>query len=1297
MLSTHARKGFKILLCAAAALIFMIPWMLPVSAGAEEAPVSYVLEASALEAFAAETKADGDTTEAGGFFTLLWSAKSKVDSSSKTWEDGYASQQRVNFGGKAATGKNAVKFTTDGPATVKIWWAQGGEDHRQMGILNGDGAVVVQTAGEYEKNSPYYSELTIEEAGTYYLGGIGGNNYLFKVEVIPAAASSASYTLEASALEAFAAEAKADGDATEIGGFFTLLWSAKSKVDSSSKTWEDGYASQQRINFGGKAATGKNAVKFTVDGPATVKIWWAQGGEDHRQMGLLNADGEAVVQTAGEYEKNSPYYSELTVEEAGTYFLGGIGGNNYIFKVEVTTGAVEKPARLAWDQVPAPEITAVKLAEGDPNTIEATVRAAVGYDGADKVSVLMSQEPGVLLETKNSTAEKEEHVLAFTPSSSGQYTFTVTAVRNEEGERRGEQSVVFDFTLPLVKPAFTLVSNAGNGAAHLEWNPVPEAEAYRVTAAGTKISLETAACEAEIDGLTIGETYAFTVTAVRGEDEAVSGEAALTVAAEQETAWGFSAFGSGVSLKTNGYEGNANEGAVRVYSTEGKGKLVPGSTDGLAFYYTRIDPKTANFVLTATANVNTWTYSNGQEGFGLMAADAVGVSGDNGTFWNNSYMAAVTKVEYRWDGEKIADTGDKITMKLGVGAQEKTGVTPDNITEAKTLADMSVFSSVMTALDASCAPLGPGTYNIVGNAANAPDGTVENALTAFTLRIEKNNTGYFVSYIAPDGTETTQKYYDPEALNHLDENAVYVGFFAARNADVTFTDISFTTSDPAADEQAQERPVELIAPNYSVVSAPVANSGQYTLEFFSNADGELTVADETGEEVFAGAVKANEKAYIPLTLTPGRNTFVLVMFPDADFRPGEYALLNSYEPAVLIHNVSFAVNPDAQVVITPEDPAALCRAVNEAVPGQQIILQPGRYIMDGRLLIERGISGTAQQPITLAAAPDAASRPVLDFDGKSAGIVLAGDWWVLAGFDVTNTADGEKGIQVSGSHNTLEMLETYRNGNTGIQISRYKSTDTREEWPADNLVFKCTSYLNADKGYEDADGFAAKLTCGEGNVFDNCISRYNADDGWDLYAKIETGPIGQVIIRNCVAYKNGYILDEAGNEISAGNGNGFKMGGESISGRHMLVNSIAFANKSKGIDSNSCPDIQAENCTSFENESYNVAFYTNTAVNTDFAASGVLSFKKNPTPDDNFKLLGAQDETKVYGANNFYVTGGKAVNSEGAEAQEDWFVSLDLDAALHGGVTRNDEGFITLNGFLALTESAPEAVGARIE
>ena len=256
----------------------------------------------------------------------------------------------------------------------------------------------------------------------------------------------------------------------------------------------------------------------------------------------------------------------------------------------------------------------------------------------------------------------------------------------------------------------------------------------------------------------------------------------------------------------------------------------------------------------------------------------------------------------------------------------------------------------------------------------------------------------------------------------------------------------------------------------------------------------------------------------------------------------------------------------------------------------------------------------------------------------------------------------------------------------GIQISRYLGTDEYEEWPAYNLILNCTSYENADKGYEDADGFAAKLTVGDGNVFDGCIAHHNADDGWDLFAKVQSGSIGNVVIRNSVAYKNGYVLDENGKEINAGNGNGFKMGGDSMSGQHELRNSVAFFNKAKGIDSNSGPDIKVYDSISFNNESYNVALYTNSAVNTDYLANGVISYRTDyKDQSENLKPKGTQDETKIYGTSNFYwdVASQSSVNKEGATVSDDWFESLSFT-----GISRNADGNINLNGFLKLTDKA---------
>ena len=239
-------------------------------------------------------------------------------------------------------------------------------------------------------------------------------------------------------------------------------------------------------------------------------------------------------------------------------------------------------------------------------------------------------------------------------------------------------------------------------------------------------------------------------------------------------------------------------------------------------------------------------------------------------------------------------------------------------------------------------------------------------------------------------------------------------------------------------------------------------------------------------------------------------------------------------------------------------------------------------------------------------------------------------------------------------------------------------------------MLNCTSYGNADKGYEDADGFAAKLTVGEGNVFDGCVAYNNADDGWDLYAKVETGCIGAVTIRNCVAYSNGVLEDGT----IGGNGNGFKLGGESLSGKHVLENSYAFWNRSKGIDSNSCPDVIVHNCVSYNNGSHNVAFYTNNAGSTDFAATGIISFKDDTNPykdgmnGDNLKPKGTQDTSKYLGKSNYYWYGSSSTNESGAAFTADMFASLEFK-----GVARNADGTIDMQGFLQLTAKAPANTG----
>ena len=1176
------------------------------------------------------------------------------------------------------------------------------------------------------------------------MGSMDGSNYIFKVEVTKEAVAPAKdYILDVSTdITAFAAGEKADGDTIAAGteNFFTAICSAKTKVDESAKTFDDGYTATHRFNMGGKTVIGDvttNAIMFETGAAATVKIWWVSGG-DGREMHIYKADGTSAADTAESSVKNSLYISELSLSEAGKYFLGSMDGSNYIFKVQVTVGggSASKPPRADWSTVGLPAV--VSAVAGEKNgTIDVTVAANVGYDGGDAVVITMLDAEGKEVASLKSIAEKEEHTRNFAPDASGTYTFTATLSREGEADKVATETKSFDFVLPLATPEFTGAQCLGGGSVELNWTAVPEAEKYIVTAEGTEVKTEATGTTAKLAGLEVDKVYTFSVVAVRGEDVSEKGTFEYEIVDEVQRLWSFAAYGTSTNTKDNTATGNVYDDNLVLMSQNGKGKVVPNSNDGLAFYYTVVDPETENFTISADITVTDWTPNSNQQAFGIMASDTIGTHGSTATVWNNSYMAIATKVEYYWDAAKqeVAASGAKYSMRMGVGALARTGVTAEDVAANVTMP--ANFKSDFDTLETSAplAGLAAGNYNIVGNykenASLTGNGSgAENIkeLTTFHMELTRNNTGYIVSYTDENGKTMSELYYhadDGDELLRIDPENIYVGFFAARNATVEIKNVEFTTIHPSQDAPKEERPMDVVAGKYAIESSTMANSENYELVFYGNADGKLTITGPNGVVVENVDVTAETKYRTTAKIAEGLTTFKVSFTPNADYKPSEYEVMDSYETVNFSHTVNYDVNSGGIIYVSPGapnsgdgtkvDPMSLNSALNHAKPGQGIYIMEGTYVINDKITVERGINGTAEDMIYFVADPEADTRPVFDFNKTGTGMTFAGDYWYLQGFDVTNTANGSKGLQISGDHCIVDRVNAYNNGNTGIQISRYKGTDTMEDWPSNNLILNCTSYRNADVGYNDADGFAAKLTVGAGNVFDGCIAAYNADDGWDLYAKVETGSIGKVTIQNSIAFKNGYDIDENGNEFTTGNGNGFKMGGESLAGGHTLINSIAFANRMKGIDSNSCPDIKVENCTSFNNASYNVAFYTNNAKNTAFAATGIVSYKDANAPVDeddnkvvgeNLKPVGTQVVADYLNETNFFFDGTKSTNStNSAVVADDWFVSLDTQKAIYGQVQRatagndgrifrNEDGTINMNGYLELTDVAKAATNA---
>lgn len=1052
----------------------------------------------------------------------------------------------------------------------------------------------------------------------------------------------------------------------------------------------------------------EKAGKLKVTVSLVSKVYYFLEETANGPKEVLKFDNTTNTQTGGKV-------LILPVEAGKTYYLYTHGS-----KIKMYGITVDYRTSLDWNKIETPVLGTPSVKGG---TISVPYTAQVGGIYGESLDVTMYNANGKEVMKQSITAESESGVAEFTPEASGAYSFKAELIRTGETSKVSNTTTGVNFVLPMATPAGLNAENKGHGNVKLTWQAVPEAESYTVYVDGKAYAEGVTKLLQKISGLTVGQEYTFGVAAVRGNDISKPAEVKLTITEDAVKTWNYSAFGSSVDTmseggKNNGFSGSYDTQDLKVWSMNSKGKLVPNSTDGVAFYYTTIDPETENFTLSADVTVDSWKFTNGQEGFGLMAADRVGENGSGNSFWNNSYMVSATKVEYFWDAEagQVSDAGDKYTMKLGVGSQEKIGVTPENLA-ADTVVDD--FQTAMRTLETSAAVsgLGAGTYNMVGGyEAALKDITDVNPQTTFHMTIQRNNTGYFLSYTnVVTGETVTNKYYhgdDGDELTKLDENNIYVGFYASRSAKVSFSNMSLTTVAPENDAPAEARPITYVTPNFGIESATVANSANYEMVYYGNADGTLSITDSKGEAVVSGQhVDAQTKFRVNTVLEQGSNTFAVEFTPDADYKPAKYSLLSSYDTVKFDFTVTYNVKDRSYIYVSPDgrsygsgakdDPVDIYTAVKSAAPGRTILLKGGTYALDKTVIVERGVNGTADAKIYMIADPEAATRPVLDFQGRCAGMILAGDYWYFQGFDVTRSANAQKGIQVSGSYNTVDNVVTYKNGNTGLQISRYKSTDNWEDWPSHNLILNCTSYLNADAGYEDADGFAAKLTIGEGNVFDGCIAAYNADDGWDLFAKVETGAIGQVVIQNCVAFKNGYVLDENGQEVDAGNGNGFKMGGSSISGHHILRNSVSFGNKAKGIDSNSCPDIEAYSSTSYNNESFNVAFYTNDAKNTAFIAKGILSFKDSSnaagqTVAEQFKPKGTQETSAYENAMNYYWRGENSTNSEGIAATAEWFQNMDMNSAIHGGIRRNTDGTINMNGFLAVTSAVPEGVGARM-
>lgn len=670
--------------------------------------------------------------------------------------------------------------------------------------------------------------------------------------------------------------------------------------------------------------------------------------------------------------------------------------------------------------------------------------------------------------------------------------------------------------------------------------------------------------------------------------------------------------------------------------------------DGISYYYTEIDPATENFELTGTFTVDYLnTTPDGQEGFGIIAMDSLGEDGVNMiNHYTNSAAILATKFG---------------SLKDTIGTRFVSGITEVAINDG----------------DSGIAQVGKN----VSKAYSENEADLIKTGESYTLTLKKTNTGY---HTILENDETTERImYGTDKLLQLDDDSIYVGFVVARGCNVTVSDVELKITDPKTDAPALPAPEETEDVKTTINSPSTYAEVTYPLAFTANADGQIAVKDQEGK-VFAEHVKvtAGKDASIKLQLEEGDNEFVVIFTPDESYQV-DGLKLTSYEAKEVKLQVSHRKFDGKIIYVTPTaskegkgtkaSPVDIYTATKYVAAGQTIELAGGTYEMSEPLKIERGINGTKDAMISLKA--NQKDSAVLDFSKAKGGMQLWGNYWHVYGIDVCNTPGNIKGLQISGNNNKIELVNTYNNGDTGLQISG-SGTETMERWPAHNLILNCTSYDNCDPGMNNADGFAAKITCGAGNVFRGCMAYNNLDDGWDLFSKIETGPIGAVTIEDCIAFNNGTLTNGEGN----GDGNGFKLGGDGIAVPHVLRNSISYNNNTAGITSNSDPAIMIENNTAFGNKGQNITLYGK--------GNGELKF----IAKNNISMNGGQadtygDLTSLKTKDNYFFNGLKCVNVDGKELKEDIFSSTDVTIM----PTRYEDGSINMNGLLVIKDTSVQS------
>ena len=1227
-----------------------------------------------------------------------WANNNATDD--KTFEDGFsalgdnakAGSTKAQTDGKTAAGTVPdsgcyVMYTAPVNGTLAINTKIG--KNKTFYVIAEDGTKVAEVKNGTSGSTYNTVKAEVEAGKTYYAYLGGATAQIWQVYFTSAEA------------EWLAADILAS---TTYNNGLTLCgtgWANNNATDD--KTFDDGFSALGDNAKAGSAkaqTNGKNSAGTVPDSGCYIKYTAAANGElaidtkigKGKTFYIVAEDGTKAAEVKNSTDASTYNTVKAKVEAGKTYYAYLGGATAQIWKVYYSQ--LNKKTVVDWESVAKPVISKVEAgADGFTVTVEGIVDE---YNGAEDIVVTMLHNDGQAGEAVIKRSEGTATV-NFTAHESGDYTFVATAQRLGCADKASDVYEVKDFILGVKMPTITWAENKGNGEVYLDWVNISDAKDYTLT---YKVKGSDESTAVKIDGitegdytvknLTVGSTYEFSVVANRADGycSAVS-EKELSVTADAQKNWYVSTVGSAQETKATITEADGNAQVINIANGDTASKKVAtveakditnttGSMeiqakasgkisddeDGFSYYYTKVNPEKENFELTATFTVTDASLTpDNQTGFGVVVADTLGVNNWGTPSYVHKYFNYFSSMMY---SSKInAPTMRYITGYTSADTSNKDGVDRVN-------------------------------NNVKFNQLTGTDMFKVGAEYTFTVR--KTDDGYEAVATTENGTQT-QKLTANDFTSVQEDGTVVVGVMVARKIGVKITDIKFTTSESkglATSEVVEDK----VTPSIRVYSSNTCGAGEYEYTVVPNCAGTLKVTGSADGKAISKEVTADEVVRIPVAVNVGSNTI------KAEFEPAAAANITSTTTVTSETNVTRKVYGEAgqTIIVTPdgkttgdgteESPLDINTAVSYAQPGQTILMKNGVY--DKWVTINRSVCGTADKPINLVAesiSTDGTDGVVL----SGAGLTVIGSYWHVYGLYVKDSSG--VGIQVSGNYNTIDMCTVNHAANSGIQISRNGGADNYagiqgKLWPTGNLIKNCESFDNCDAGRNDADGFAAKLTCGEGNRFYGCISHNNIDDGWDLYAKSVSGTIGSVTIENCVAYNNGWLTtdDVTAAGYNYGEGNGFKLGGGYLKGGHKLINCVSFGNHAKGITSNSCPDISITRCTAYNNgnaNSYSIGLNTMDSMLKEWKVSGLISMSKADLTAKADLIPFSQ-----HGDDNYIYNGSESYNNLGQKATDEWFESVDTTIR----PSRNADGTIDMHNLLVIKSGVlSDNVGARLD